>query len=115
MRSSITSTLTGVLVSRIDMEPVAIDDFACASRLALRPSHPNGPSPAWPNPINGCDLRDVSLPESLRLLASVTPQPSSAKWQLAQAVVPEAEMRGSKNSSRPRSTSAQLSTGRAGG
>ena len=41
-RSSITSTFTAVSVSRIDIEPVAIEDFACASSEALRPSHPTG-------------------------------------------------------------------------
>jgi hypothetical protein len=37
-----TSSLTGVGVSRIDIEPVATDDLACASSVGLRPSHPNG-------------------------------------------------------------------------
>src|SRR4029077_2538157 len=98
MRSSMVSTFTGVAVSRIDMEPVAIDALACASREALRPSQPTGALPAWPIPISGCDLRDVGLPESLMGRASVTTQPSSGAWQLAQAVFPEAEMRLSKNS-----------------
>src|SRR5205823_3055186 len=97
------------------MEPVAMDALACASREALRPSQPTGALPAYPSPINGCDLREVSLPESLRLLASVTAQPSWGKWQLAQLVLPEAEIRGSKNRSRPRSTSAWFSIGRGGG
>ena len=101
MRSSITSTFTGVAVSRIDIEPVAIDDFACASSVALRPSQPTGALPAWPMPISGCDLRDVSLPESFRLRASVTAQPRCGKWQVAQAVLPDAESCGSKNRSRP--------------
>src|SRR5919112_963407 len=66
-------------------------------------------------PTSGCDLRAVSLPESLVLRASFTPQPSSGKWQLAQLVLAEAESCGAKNSSRPRSTSAAFSTGRGGG
>ena len=40
-----TSTFTGVAVSRIDMEPVATDDLTCASSVALRPSHPTGALP----------------------------------------------------------------------
>jgi hypothetical protein len=68
MRSSITSTFTGVAVSRIDIEPVAIDDLACASSVTLRPSQPFGtPSGIWPTPSSVCDLREVSLPEALRL------------------------------------------------
>ena len=110
-----TSTFTGASVSRIDIEPVSIEALACASSVGLRPSQPTGASPAWPSPISGCDLRDVSLPESLRLFASVTPQPSAGKWQLAHAVVPEAESRGSKNSARPSPTRAAFSTGRGGG
>jgi hypothetical protein len=74
-----------------------------------------GALPAWPMPISGCDLREVSLPDPLRLLTSSTPQPSSAKWQLAHAVLPEAEICGEKNSSRPNSISAGLSTGRGAG
>src|SRR4051812_44701540 len=99
----------------MDMEPVAMEDLACASSDALRPSQPTGASPACPMPVSGCDLREVSLPESLRLRASVTPQPSSGKWQLAHAVLPEAEICGAKNRSRPRSTSAWFSIGRGGG
>ena len=64
-----TSTFTGASVSRIDIEPVSIEALACASSVGLRPSQPTGASPAWPSPISGCDLRDVSLPESLRLFA----------------------------------------------
>ena len=109
------STFTGASVSRIDIEPVSIEALACASSVGLRPSQPTGASPAWPRPISGCDLREVSLPESLRLFASVTPQPSAGKWQLAHAVVPEAESRGSKNSARPSPTRAAYSTGRGGG
>ena len=109
------STFTGASVSRIDIEPVSIEALACASSVGLRPSQPTGASPAWPSPISGCDLREVSLPESLRLFASVTPQPSAGKWQLAHAVVPEAESRGSKNSARPSPTRAAFSTGRGGG
>src|SRR3954470_14236801 len=108
MRCSITSTFTGVSVSRIDIEPVAIEDFACASRLALRPSQPTGAS-IWPTPISGCDLREVGLPESLRLRGSVTAQPRSGLWQPTQDDVPDAETRESQNSMRPRSTSALLS------
>ena len=115
MRATMTSTFTGASVSRIDIEPVSIEALACASSVGLRPSQPTGASPAWPSPISGCDLRDVSLPESLRLFASVTPQPSAGKWQLAHAVVPEAESRGSKNSARPSPTRAAFSTGRGGG
>ena len=48
MRSSITSTLTGVGVSRIDIDPVEMDDFACASNVGLRPSQPMGAFPACP-------------------------------------------------------------------
>ena len=66
------STFTGVLVSRIDIEPVAIEDFACASSVALRPSQPTSALPAWPSPISGCELRDVGLPESLIGCASVS-------------------------------------------
>src|SRR5262245_43138919 len=99
------SILTGVSVSCIDIEPLTTELLAWASRLALRPSHPKGPLPAYLSPSSGCDLREVSLPESLRLRASVTTQPSSGKWQLAQAVLPEAEICGSKKSSRPSATS----------
>jgi hypothetical protein len=91
MRSSITSTFTGLFVCRIDIEPVATEDLICASSVALRPSHPTGALLAWPMPTSGCDLRDVGVPESLRLRGSVTPHPRSDEWQLAQAVLPEAE------------------------
>src|SRR5580700_2702263 len=111
MRSSMVSTLTGVPVSRIDMEPAAIEFLACASRLGLRPSQPTGAFPVWPNPISGCDLRALGLPESLSGRASVTTQPSFGAWHPAQEVLPDAEMRESKNSSRPRSTSALFSIG----
>ena len=74
MRSSITSTFFGVSVWRMDMEPVVIEDLACASKVGLRPSQPTGPM-AWPMPISGCDRREVSLPELLRLFASVVAQP----------------------------------------
>ena len=109
------STLTGVAVSRIDIDPVAIDAFAWASRVALRPSQPTGAFPVWPSPISGCDLREVGLPESLMGRASATTQPSAGEWQLAQAVLPDAEMRGSKNSAWPRSTSAGFSIATGGG
>ena len=56
-------------------------------------------------PISGCERREVSLPESFRLFWSVTAQPSCGRWQVTQAVLPDAEIVGSKNSSRPRSTS----------
>jgi hypothetical protein len=75
MRSSIISTFTGVSVWRIDIEPVEIEALACASNVALRPSHPIGAPSAWPMPISGCDRREVSLPESARLLGSAVPQP----------------------------------------
>src|SRR5262249_24017263 len=101
--------------SCIDIEPVTIELLAWASRLAFRPSQPKGPLPACPSPISGCDLREVSLPESLRLRASLTTQPSSGKWQLAQAVLPEAEICGSRKSSQPRATSQEFATGTAGG
>ncbi len=45
-----TSTFTGASVSRIDIEPVAIEALACASSVGLRPSQPTGASPAWPMP-----------------------------------------------------------------
>ena len=70
---------TDTALSRMDMEPVAMELLACASSVALRPSQPIGAFPAWPSPMSGCDLRDVSLPESLTLRASVTTQPSSGK------------------------------------
>ena len=105
-----TSTFTGVGVAFIDIEPVAIDDFACASSEAFRPSQPNGTA-ACPIPINGCDRREVSLPESFLLLASVTAQPSCGRWQVTQAVFPDADSAGSKNNSRPRSTSGWLVIG----
>src|SRR5262245_10592783 len=114
IRSSMISTLTGVSVSRIDIEPVATDDFAWASSVAFRPSQPNGPS-ACPMLIRGCDLRDVSLPESLRLFISVVPQPRYGKWQLAHAVLPDAEIRGSQKRLRPNSTSGLFSVGFGGG
>ena len=75
IRSSIASTLTGVSVSRIDIEPVPMEDFACASSVGLRPSQPMGDASAWPMPISGCDRRDVNFPESLRLFGSVVLQP----------------------------------------
>src|SRR5712671_4835721 len=110
-----TSTLTGASVSRIDIEPVAIDAFACPSKLGLRPSQPTGALPAYPSPIRGCDFRAVGLPESLMGWGSVTTQPSSGIWQLAQAVLPDAEIRGSKKRSRPRSARTLFSTGLGGG
>ena len=42
MRASIVSTFTGASVSRIDIEPVAIDALAWASSVGLRPSQPTG-------------------------------------------------------------------------
>ena len=105
------STLTGVGVAFIDIEPPAIDDFACASSVGLRPSQPTGAFPAWPIPTSGCDRREVSLPESFLLLVSVTAQPSCGRWQVTQAVFPDADSAGSKNSSRPRSTSGWLVIG----
>src|ERR1700693_1714198 len=116
MRSSMVLTLTGVPASLNDIEPVEIEFFACASRLGLRPSQPTDAfAAAWPNPISGCDLRALGLPESLSGRASVTTQPSSGAWQPAQAVLPDAEMRVSKNSSRPRLTSALFPTVVGGG
>jgi hypothetical protein len=116
MRSSTTSTFTGVSVSRIDIEPVATEACACAARVALRPSQPFGaPARRWPMPMSDGDFREVSFPESLRLRGSVTAQPSSGRWQLTQAVLLEADTLGSQNSRRPRSTSAWFSTGRGGG
>src|SRR4029078_3772803 len=109
------STFTGELVSRIDIDPVAIEDFVCASSVALRPSQPISALPAWPSPISGCDLREVGLHESLIGWASVTTYPSSGRWQLAQDVLPDAEMRVSKKRSRPRLASALFSTGSAAG
>ena len=91
-----TSTGTGVGVALIDIEPVATEPFTWASSVGLRPSHPYGAFPAWPMPINGCDRRAVSLPESLLLLASATAQPSCGRWQLTQAVLPDADNAGSK-------------------
>src|SRR5215204_5791323 len=70
MRASITSTFTGVSVSRMDIEPVAIEAFACSSSEALRPSQPTTFVSAWPSARSGCDLREVNFPESLRLFAS---------------------------------------------
>src|SRR5262249_2106632 len=101
-----TLTSTGVGVSRIDIEPVATDDLACASSVGLRPSQPKGPAPAWPMPISVCDLREVSLPESLRLRASVTDHATFGRWQPTQADLPDADNAGSKNSSRPSSGNA---------
>ena len=79
MRSSITSTFTGVGVAFIDIEPVAIDDFACASSVGLRPSQPTGAFPICPMPISGCERREVSLPELFLLFWSVTAQPSCGR------------------------------------
>src|SRR4029079_9188624 len=107
--------LPGELVSRIDIDPVAIEDFACASSVALRPSQPTSALPAWPSPINGCDLRDVGFPESLIGCASITTYASWAESQRAQAVLHDAEMRVSKNRSRPRLASAVFSIGSAAG
>jgi hypothetical protein len=116
MRCSMTSTFTGFSVSCIDIDPVEIDVLACASRVALRPSQPFGvPGGKWPMPINGCDLREVSFPESLRLRASVTDQPRFGRWQVTHAVFPDADTRGSQKSMRPSLTSAGLSIGRGGG
>src|SRR5262245_49946142 len=114
-RCSITSTATGVGVSRIDIEPVATELLACASSVGLRPSHPLIGELAWPIPISVCDLRPVSLPESLVLRASSTDHAAFGRWQERHAVLPEAESCLSENSSRPSSTSALFSTGRAGG
>ena len=63
-------------------------------------------------PSSGCDLRDVSLPESFRLRGSMDGPADCGRWQLAHEVLPEAEARGSKNTCRPRSTSALSATGR---
>jgi hypothetical protein len=109
MRASIISAFTGVSVSRIDIEPVAIDALAWASSEALRPSHPASFVSAWPRPITGCDLREVNFPESLRLFASRVAQASSGKWQVPHEVLPEADRRSSQNSARPSSTRAGFS------
>jgi len=66
-------------------------------------------------PSTVCDLREVSLPESLRLNRSRVAHPSFGSWQLPQDVLPEADNRGSQNSRRPSLTSAGLSTARAAG
>src|SRR5262245_1056858 len=113
-RCSMTSTATGVGVSRIDIEPVATELLACASSVGLRPSQPLIGEAAWPMPISVCDLRAVSLPESLVLRASSTDHATCGRWQVTQAVLPEAESCGSVNRSRPSSTSALFSIGRAG-
>ena len=80
MRCSVTVTGTGLPVSRADIAPVDTEFFACASSVALRPSQPKvAPVSICPIPISGCDLREVSLPESLRLRASVPAQARSGR------------------------------------
>src|SRR5688572_6520804 len=100
-----TSIFTGVGVWFMDIDPLTTEALACDSSVGLRPSQPMDALPVYPA-SRLWDLRDVSLPESLRLFASGTPQPSSGRWQVTHAVLPEAESAFSKKRSRPRSTSA---------